>query len=278
MRLAAFMVSLLAALSAGLAQKPAFEVASIKPSTVGGPITTPPGRFIAVGQSLKGLIEHAYRVRDYQILGGPGWMSSDRWEIQAKVPDGVIVPRASTMEELEKMLTTPDAVSVMLQSLLQERFQLTMHRENRELPIYELSIGRGGSKMTLAEDQTPIVFGPPPSGPPIITQALTRGGYSIRSRPDRRSFEGKAISLWRVVNLLVNELGRPVVDKTGLTGLYDVKLEWAPETLQAVPENVPPGASRLTTAIQEQLGLKLESTKGLVEVIVVDSAQKPSEN
>jgi uncharacterized protein (TIGR03435 family) len=81
-----------------------------------------------------------------------------------------------------------------------------------------------------------------------------------------------------VVNLLVNELGRPVVDKTGLTGLYDVKLEWAPETLQAVPENVPPGASRLTTAIQEQLGLKLESTKGLVEVIVVDSAQKPSEN
>ena len=102
----------------GQSEKPTFEVASIKPSTAIGPINTPPGRFIATGQSLKALIGYAYRMRDYQILGGPAWINTDRWQVQAKVPDGVSVPRASTMEELEKSLTTPDAIALMLQSLL----------------------------------------------------------------------------------------------------------------------------------------------------------------
>jgi uncharacterized protein (TIGR03435 family) len=88
----------------------------------------------------------------------------------------------------------------------------------------------------------------------------------------------KSYSLLRIVNVLVNELGQPVVDKTNLKGLYDVRFEWAPENLQAAPENALPALPLPATAVQEQLGLKLESTRGPVEVIVVDGAQKPSEN
>jgi uncharacterized protein (TIGR03435 family) len=120
MRLAIVIASLVVTLSPSQAQRPAFEVASVKPSTVIGPINTPPGRFIVVGQALKTLIGYAYRMRDYQIFAGPGWMSNDLWEIQAGVPEGAVVPRPSTMEELEKSLTTPDTIAVMLQSLLEE--------------------------------------------------------------------------------------------------------------------------------------------------------------
>jgi uncharacterized protein (TIGR03435 family) len=216
MRMVIVFASLFVTLSSSQPQRPTFEVASIKPSTVIGPINTPPGRFIAVGQSLKTLIGYAYRMRDYQIFGGPGWMNTDRWEIQAKVPEGVIVPRPSTMEELEKSLTSPDPIALMLQSLLEERFQLKIHRETRELPMYEGSVSRRGVKMTLADDRSPLVFGPPPERPPNGMPALTRGSLSVRFGPDGRVMEGKAIPLWRVVNVLVNELGRPVIDKTNL--------------------------------------------------------------
>ena len=281
MRFVILVASFFVTLTSSQAQRPAFEVASLKPSAVVGPINTTPGRFIAVGQSLKALIGFAYRKRAYQIFGGPEWMSADRWEIQAKVPEGVVVSQPSTMEELEKSLTTPDAIALMLQSLLQDRFQLKIHHETRELPIYVLAVAPGSPKIIFSEDQTPLVFGGGgtplerlPNGMPV----LTRGSFSIRSRTDRRIMEGKAIPMSRIVNLLVNELGRPVVDKTNLKGLYDVRLEWAPENLRADPENGAPVAPMLTTALQEQLGLKLDSTKGPVEVIVVDGAQKPAEN
>jgi len=282
MRRAIIFACLFATVSSAQSQRPAFEVATIKPSAIIGPIDSSPGRFIAAGQPLKGLLTYAYRMKDYQVFGGPNWMSTDRWEIQATVPAGVIVPRPKNMEELEKALRSPDPVALMLQSLLEERFQLKMHLDTRELPIYELTVAKGGPKLTLADDQSPIVFGTAPVPPqrlPNGLPALTRGGYSVRGGGGgNRLFQGRAIALWQLVNILVGDLGRPVIDKTNLKGLYDVKLEWAPQNLQAGPEAAPAGASLLTTAIQEQLGLKLESTKGPIEVIVVDNAQKPSEN
>jgi uncharacterized protein (TIGR03435 family) len=282
MRHAIIVACLFAVVSSAQSQRPSFEVATIKPSSVIGPIDSSPGRFIAAGQPLKGLLTYAYRMKDYQIVGGPNWMSTDRWEIQAKVPDGVIVPRPKNMEELEKALRSPNPIALMLQSLLEERFQLKMHLDTRELPIYELAIAKGGPKLILADDQSPIVFGTEPVLPqrlPNGLPALERGGYNVRGGVGgKRSFQGRAIALWQLVNIFVGDLGRPVVDKTNLKGLYDVKFEWAPQNLQAVPEAAPALASLLSTAIQEQLGLKLESTKGPVEVIVVDSAQKPSEN
>jgi uncharacterized protein (TIGR03435 family) len=137
-----------------------------------------------------------------------------------------------------------------------------MHRESRELPIYELSVARGGPKMTLADDQTPPVLGIPLERAPNGMPTLPRGSLGVSVGVDRRIMEDKAIPLWRMVNVLVNELGRPVVDKTNLKGLCDVRLEWAPENLQAAPENGLATAPLLTTAVQERLGLKLESTKG----------------
>jgi uncharacterized protein (TIGR03435 family) len=280
MRRTIIVAFLFATVSSAQSQKPVFEVSTVKPSAVLGPINSSPGRFIAAGSSLKGLVTYAYRMKDYQVLGGPSWMSTDRWEIQATVPDGVVVPRPTNMEELEKALRTPDAIALMLQSLLEERFKLKMHLETKDLPIYELTVAKGGPKLTLADDQRPIVFGTAPALPerlPNGLPVLTRGGYSIRGGPSRL-FQGRAIAIWQLINVLYVDLDRPVVDKTNLKGLYDVKFEWAPQNLQAAPETAPAGASLLTTAIQEQLGLKLESTKGPVEVIVVDSAQKPSGN
>src|SRR5436853_7296898 len=113
------------------AQKPSFEVASVKPSTRRGPINTPPGgRFIAVGQSLRILIGYAYRLRDFQVIGGPAWMDNDLWEIQAKAEEGTVVPRPPTRTVADAMKI--DTTALMLQSLLEERFKLKLHRKTRE--------------------------------------------------------------------------------------------------------------------------------------------------
>lgn len=266
-------------LALGQAQRPTFEVATVKPTKISGPVNSPPGRYIATGSPLKALIGYAYAMRDFQIFGGPNWISTDLWEIQAKIPDGVVIPRPSTMEEFEKALATPGPDKLMLQSLLEERFQLRIRRETRELPIYELTVASGGLKMTLAADQSPLVFGPLPELSPGGRPALIRGSLGIRSSPDRRVMEAKAIPLSQLVlSVLMREVGRPVIDRTGLKGLYDMKLEWTPENLQAGAQNGLLAAPLLTTALQEQLGLRLESTRGPVEVLVVESAEKPSEN
>lgn len=276
----ALLFTTLTLLGLGQSPRPSFEVATVKPTEKVGPINSSPTFFLAAGQSLKALLGYAYRVRDYQISGGPAWMYSDLWEIQAKIPDDAPeTDRATTMNELRKLLTTPTSNALMLRSLLEERFQLKVHTETRELPIYELTVGRDGPKMTLADDQTPIEFGTraerplPQSGPP---QPLMRGGIMIGGPRDRRILEGKAIPVWYILNFL--DLARPVVDKTGLDGLYDVKLEWGPDILQTAPENRIATPPPLAVALQGQLGLKLESTRGPVEVIVVDSVQRPSEN
>ena len=185
-------------------------------------------------------------------------------------------------------------MAIRLQSLLEDRFQLKIHKETRELPIYELSIAKGGSKMKLSEDQTP--FKPPERGAPP-PPPLQPGGPMPRGsmRMGRGNMEAVGMDESRIVLQISNIVGRTVVDKTGLKGLYDVKLQWTPDPPAGGnapggpsgpggpggPEAGPPIDSNgpsIFTAIQEQLGLKLDATKGPVDVIVVDSVQKPSEN
>jgi uncharacterized protein (TIGR03435 family) len=248
------------------ATRPAFEVVSLKANVSGESRTSignrPGGRFVAIGAPLKFLMTSAYRVRDFQILGGPNWITSDRWDIDARAAEGTVTRQGAPDPSV------PDTISLMVQSLIEDRFQLKMHRETREQPIYELVIAKGGSKMKLSDDQTPVQ--PPQRGdepPPVRRNSLTMG---------RGNFLGEGIQFGIFVNALSQQLGRPIVDKTGLKGFFDLHLQWTPELAQQ-PESDSSGPT-IFTAIQEQLGLRLESSKGPVDVIVIDSVQKPSEN
>jgi uncharacterized protein (TIGR03435 family) len=268
--------------------KPSFEVATIKPNNSGDMrvyiMNQPGGRFVATGVPMLPLMTFAYRVRDFQILEAPGWMASDRWDIQARAEEGTVPPRTGPIDP-----SVPDPIALRVQSLLEDRFQLKFHRETRELPVYELSLAKGGLKIKPSEDQSP--FRPPERGdqPP---PPMRPGGPMPRGsmRMGMGELEANGIDFGQFVQSLSQLVGRTVIDKTGLKGLYDIKLKWTPEMGQGgtpfgpLPAGVnpppPPDPSgpSIFTAIQEQLGLKLESTKGPVEVLVIDSVQKPTEN
>jgi uncharacterized protein (TIGR03435 family) len=270
--------------------KPSFEVATVKPNATGDNriaiLGQPGGRFVVTGASLKLLIGFAYRVQDFQISGGPSWINTDRWNIEARAEEGSIPPPKGPPDP-----NVPDPFQLRVQSLIEDRFQLKTHRETKEFPVYELVVARGGSKMKLSEDQSP--FRPPERGaaPPPPPQ---RGGPMPRGsmRMGRGSLEASGVPLSNFIQALSSQLGRTVIDKTDLKGLYDIKLQWTPDVGQGAgpfgpggpggPEPPPPppdvpGPS-IFTAVQEQLGLRLDSTKGPADALVIDSAQKPSEN
>ena len=222
------------------AQKPSFEPVTIKAA--------------AYGQSVKKLITYAYQVHDFQIVGGPDWAGTDLWNIQSKTDGGNTPPPPITD------LTPPGPFALMVQSILQDHFQLKIHREVRELPVYEMVVAQGGPKIRLADNQ------PPP--PPPLSSGVARGTYFIGGNRAGMGFEGNAIPLDRLVNILSTETGRTVIDKTGLQGLYDMQMEWTPNSAR-IP---------LATALEEELGLRLVSARGPVEVLVIDHVQRPSEN
>jgi uncharacterized protein (TIGR03435 family) len=258
------------------AAKPSFEVASIKPAAPG--ITrrfitsTESGMFIATNYPLKGLVGYAYSARSFQLFGGNGWMETDGWEVEARAPSDNI----PSQRELGDV-THPTKMGLMVQSLLEQRFKLRSHHETRELPIYELVVVRGGSKVKLSDDQGPLVpDSTPPERTPEGLPRLRRGSSSIRFGT-AREFSSLAIPFSGFVNMLVNEIGHPVIDKTGLQGLYDINMKWAPDT-PTPPGATPPTEAYIFTAITEQLGLRLVSTKGPVDVVVIDSAEKPTPN
>ncbi|MGD1093584.1 MAG: TIGR03435 family protein [Bryobacteraceae bacterium] len=257
------------------AARPEFEVASIKPHTAGDRnmlIRFQPGGLLNVsGMTLKLLMTIAYGVQDYQISGGLSWVGSDRYDIVAKTEDG-------SNSKVDERLETER-----LQTLLEDRFKLTLHRETKEMPIYALVIAKGGSKLNESEGECPPQ---PPGPPPTATRGkmATPNCGSIFFAPNQLS--GVKIPLSYIIPVLSRTLGRTVVDKTGLTGRYDIKLEWTPHQGQVQfgpcgptppppPENSGPS---IYTALQEQLGLKLESQKGPVEVLVIDHVEQPSEN
>ncbi len=270
--------SLLAAPYAGIGQvtrKLEFEVASVKPSLATGPGTSmrglPGGRYSVTNATLKMIMIAAFGVRDYQILGGPKWMESDRWDIEAKAAADTVPATAGPRDP-----SVPDRGLLMVRSLLEDRFRLKIHREVKDAPIYELVIAKSGLKLKSSVDQAPVV-----NTPDIPPDGGTPHGL-MRLNP-RGNLEGNAVPLSQLAPVLSDLSGRLVVDKTGLAGLYDFKLEWAPDlgpTAPGVSEPAPSADPRasLFTAIQEQLGLKLEPARGPVEFIVVDSVDRPSDN
>jgi len=270
------------------AQKDVFEAASIKPSQTGF-LRTPPRvaadgrRFTASNATVRMLLQFACSpglgrsLRNADIIGAPGWTDTDRFEIEAKVQDGE--PPVSR-EQMQRMV----------QALLSDRFQLKLHWDKRDnVEIYNLVSAKDGSKLKKSEDQTTPMIAPqlalaisptalPPRGqvrtianPSPGSMLLTISGASIPIVPD-------------FVNAVQPYVGRPVVDRTALTGLFDFQLQFALDTsgISAAPNAAPvaaePSGTSVFSALQEQLGLKLESSKGAVDVLVVDTIQRPSEN
>jgi uncharacterized protein (TIGR03435 family) len=242
-----------------LAQRDSFEVASIKPGDPSPQLidsqVLPGGRFTATNLTLKELIGFAYDLRPGSpVLGGPGWAGSDRFSIEAKADNTIPFPLG------------PDGIArirPMVQSLLEERFKLRVHMETKEEPVYELVVAKGGPKLKEADSGS--------QGPRIST---ARGPLAATAAT--MAFFAKAIS----GESLGIGVGRTVVDKTGLNGRYDFTLRFTREgdlggPLNSAPD---PDAPSIFTALQEQLGLKLESAKGLVDILFIDHAERPEEN
>ena len=189
--------------------KPSFEVATVKPNASGDNrvaiMRQPGGRFVSTGISLKMLMGFAYRVRDFQISGGPNWITTDRWNIEGKAEEGSIPPPTGPPDP-----NVPDPLSLMVQSLIEERFQLKMHRETKELPVYELVAAKGGPKIKLSEDQSP--FRPPERGAPPLPP-VQRGGPMPRGsmRMGRGELEANGVPLANFIQTLSQQLGRPVI-------------------------------------------------------------------
>jgi bla regulator protein blaR1 len=263
---------------AGTASKvPAFEVASIKTNKSGTGMTTlrpTPVGFSASNVPLKALIQQAYGVEENQILGAPSWLGFERYDIEAKVS-------SSDTDALHDL--NPDQRRLMLQPLLADRFQLKVHSEVRELPILALVIAKGGPKLHEAK--------PGDTYPNGLKGFDGEGGPGMMlMRPGQLTAQGLPLS--SVAKLLSQQLGRTVQDKTGLAGKYDFTLQWTPDRDASPMPGAPepgqqgPGATLSTdssgpsifTVIQEQLGLKLESHKAPVEVLVIDHVEAPSAN
>ena len=240
-----------------------------------------PGGITLTGVPIQMLLTEAFHVEDDHILGAPAWVKTNRYDVQAKVaPDDA--PR------LDKL--TFDQRRSMLVPLLVERFNLKYHHETRELSGYTLVVAKGGPKMKLSEVQPP----PPDAKPPEPGVDPKPGAPGPRRRMlrfmGRGHLEAEGSSTEMLARVLSQQLGRTVTDKTGLTGIYDYALQWTPDD---APPPMPGGADggpphndsgtdavgpSLFTALQEQLGLKLESSKGTADVIVIDHIDLPSEN
>jgi uncharacterized protein (TIGR03435 family) len=254
-----------------IAQKPSFEVASIKQNVSGseGGSMGPQGdRLVATNMTLTNFLSYAYgpargQLLKAQIIGVPDWANTTHFDIQAKLPGDA---RSLPIEQTK----------VMLQSLLEDRFQLKIHRETRDLPVYNLVLVKGGPK--LSEDQT--LPDPRQSSINFVSAgeesgALPRGAMRMITAPSGITLLGTAVPIAKVVNLLQGRSDRIIVDKTGFNGLFDIHLEFSPDLGAAAP-GTEIGLS-LFTAIQD-IGLKLESAKAPLEVLVIDRVQKPSEN
>ena len=281
---------------------PSFEVASVKPSNpnTSGPMGSfpivlpmPNGRLTATNVPLRLLVRMAYGVQDFQIEGGPSWQMSQRFDITAKAEDGAAA--------------TIPAMLPLLKTLLAERFKLKVHTETREMPVSALVVAREDGKLgpkltpttsdcsnTEAENQklaeAALKGGPGTLAGMVPKPGETRkcammpmmgpGGFGMRA-------DGQPLSV--IVQLLTQAVGRVVTDKTGLTGRYDWEITFDPQILMQIASqvgvNLPAGANlpqsdspSLLTALREDLGLKLNSERGPVEMLVIDSAEIPEAN
>jgi uncharacterized protein (TIGR03435 family) len=223
--------------------RPSFEVASIKPNTTNEPryyaFHLGDDRFLGTNISLKDWIKIAWGVNDQEITGAPQWTSSENFDIDAKA---------------ERPVRSIDEGFQMLKSLLEDRFSLKVHREMKDEPMYSLVVAKNGLKMKPSLDQT----------------GTTGGVKEVRFG----RIAGDAVPVSMIAGILTGLAGRRVLDKTGVTGRYDVDLRYTPDL---EPTDSPEEQS-LFGALQTQLGLKLESTRGPVEILIVDHIERPSAN
>jgi uncharacterized protein (TIGR03435 family) len=262
---------------------PAYEVASVKPNRTPAAVTrmqAAPGRYSWTAATLKTLITVAHQRNAFdqrEVVGGPDWIDSERFDVEVQAPPGAT-------------LTDPDGfpgpVFAMVRAVLADRFGLVTHNEVRERPVYALTTTRadrrlGGSLKRVDTDCSDAMRrlaaptpGAPPAGPPPC---------SFGSGPGQ--LIGTSVSLAMVANILSRQVGRPVVDRTGITDYFDLTLAFAPESDARTSNGPPPApmpavadAPSIFTALQEQLGLKLEATRAPVDVLVIDKASQPTEN
>lgn len=238
-----------------------FEVASIKrtPNDPPGNRFSPtPGRFYAEHVSVRFLIWYAHDIEDFRIIGGPSWIDSEKYDLDARAP-------GATLQQVRGPL---------LRQLLEDRFRLVAHRETREIPAFVLTTARGGPQLRMAADGAcqPRVPGAPLAPgqrPADFCGFLGMGGNDLR---------GTAIEMKDLAGILSMHLRRLVIDETGVTGKFNVALKWTPDDTVAgapPPDGAPPS---FFTAIQEQLGLRLEAAQRPGEVLVIDRVARPTEN
>jgi uncharacterized protein (TIGR03435 family) len=257
---------------AGGSVAPAYDVASIKKYVPdGSPMMVKWGAtangFVATHMTLKSLVCFAYDVNSYQVSGGPNWSESDMYDVNAKMDD-------STIEVLRKLDSAQarQTQKQMLQALLADRFRLSIHRETRQLPIYALIVLKGGHKMHSAAPDDAY-----PNGFKGIDGKSGKGIMRMRLDGNGSTITAQGVTVKQLVDQLSGSLDALVQDQTGLTGSFDFTLRYAPDELQNA-SNSDASAPSIFTALQEQLGLKLESRKGPVEVLIIDHVERPSEN
>jgi uncharacterized protein (TIGR03435 family) len=270
--------------------RPEFDAASIRLNTDGGPIVfngmKSLGTFLSQNQTLRNLIQEAYGVTSGQhyflpylkatgqgvpVLGGPSWLGDDRWDITAKWN---AAPAGSTVT-LELLQTARSQMDLMLQTLLEQRFQVKLHRETRDMPVFELTLVNPGK----LKQANCTVFDPENPSPPSTE-------YCGSSRLGRRGMDwtlnGAGMKISELAGAISNLIGsRTIVDQTDFTGTFDAHLRWTPgqgEVGASVPSSPDDVNESIFTVLQDQLGLKLKTGRAPVEVIVIDNAEKPTPN
>jgi bla regulator protein blaR1 len=242
MRLAAA-ASVAAALLAG-AQAQSFEVVSIHPNRSGGADSNldslPSGRMAATNITVRELVRLAYGVKDYQIEHAPGWMDTERYDIAATG-----APGSKKLEDERARV----------RALLEDRFQLRTHRETKPGRVYLLTVDQHGLKLTPHND-----------------------GAGTRTRKGCGHLAGSRVTVDVIATMLSRETERDVLNRTGLAGKFDFQLDWAPDTRPCPAEDDAPVRPSFYTAVQQQLGLKLDAARGPVDVLVIDRLERPSEN
>jgi uncharacterized protein (TIGR03435 family) len=227
-------------LLSALAQTPAFEVASVRPSAPDGERPNiqrdPAGGITLTNVDLQTLVSMAYNIQPFQLAGGPPWLRSRRFDVVAKAPAA----------------TDNSRTWVMLQALLADRFQLVVHKETPELPVFELVVARGGLKMQ------------PAHRPPSPADDF------IQTSPGK--MKAMMVTMQGLSMTLSGVLGHRVIDRTGVDGRYDFQLSFAPDDTNASDR------PSIYSALQEQLGLHLQRSEGKVEVTVIDRVELPAEN
>jgi uncharacterized protein (TIGR03435 family) len=261
------MIALLAAVGLGQSQdvdsslRPAFEVASIKPDPlpeerimIGHP---PGGGLVARGIPTRFLIALAYDVKEFQILDGPSWISREQYSIDAKPGDNPKGPILSLW--LTRRQREDDEWRLRIQSLLADRFQLKIHKETREEQVYSLVVAKNGPKFKESR----------------FSESDLKKGMLPGLKMLPYELIGTTVEIHLLADELSRRLSRNVTDRTGLNGEYNFDLRWVPDVVDG--DSVPDGPS-IFTAVQEQLGLKLESGKAPVDAIIIDHIEKPSPN